>query len=57
MQHLDKLYKKHDIAWFTPVELFKVPFLALVLVNRMRFYHSDIDVPSPLWCSHGMPMH
>jgi hypothetical protein len=27
MQHLDKLYKKHDIAWFTPVGLFKVPFL------------------------------
>lgn len=23
MQHLDNLYKQHDIAWFTPVELFK----------------------------------
>ncbi|XP_010241419.1 PREDICTED: uncharacterized protein LOC104586024 [Nelumbo nucifera] len=23
MRHLDKIYKQHDIAWFTPVELFK----------------------------------
>lgn len=24
MKYLDKLYKMHDISWFTPVELFKV---------------------------------
>lgn len=24
MRHLNNLYKQHDIAWFTPVELFKV---------------------------------
>ncbi|KAK6914280.1 Protein arginine methyltransferase NDUFAF7 [Dillenia turbinata] len=23
MRHLDNIYKQHDIAWFTPVELFK----------------------------------
>ena len=28
MKYLDKRYKKHDIAWFTPVELFKVRFCA-----------------------------
>ena len=24
MKHLDKIYKRSDISWFTPVELFKV---------------------------------
>jgi hypothetical protein len=40
MQHLDKLYKKHDIAWFTPVELFKVfpPAIGLLRSKRMRFF-------------------
>ena len=37
MKHLDKLYKKHDNAWFTPVELFKVRFSA---------YTGKEDVPS-----------
>ncbi len=29
MKYLDDIYKKHDIAWFTPVELFKVISLSL----------------------------
>ena len=32
MQHLDKIYKDSDIAWFTPVELFKVTIYICVCV-------------------------
>ncbi|XP_072965122.1 protein arginine methyltransferase NDUFAF7 homolog, mitochondrial isoform X1 [Typha angustifolia] len=34
MQYLDKLYKKHDIAWFTPVELFK-PWYAYAIAEAI----------------------
>lgn len=51
MQHLDKLYKKHDIAWFTPVELFKVLSL-LQQSKRTRFFQFGnclIDAPFSLY--------
>lgn len=36
MKHLDKLYKMHDISWFTPVELFKVRrlFSSIILTSK-----------------------
>lgn len=40
MQYLDTIYKKSDISWFTPVELFKVMFTLVhsgCLVNSLDF--------------------
>lgn len=33
MKHLDNIYKQNDVSWFTPVELFKVFYIVLVLVH------------------------
>lgn len=43
MKHLDKIYKDSDIAWFTPVELFKVKIISspclipLILIHIIGF--------------------
>lgn len=46
MQYLDAIYKKNDISWFTPVELFKVVSYTLVhsgcLVNSFDFQNFDL---------------
>lgn len=41
MKHLDKLYKLHDISWFTPVELFKVNIL------YFNFVLLNLDISRP----------
>ncbi|RLN25009.1 uncharacterized protein C2845_PM07G32310 [Panicum miliaceum] len=47
MQHLDKLYKKHDIAWFTPVELFKPWYAYAIAASILRT--ANLSVPLKIY--------
>ncbi|KAG8054254.1 hypothetical protein GUJ93_ZPchr0001g29314 [Zizania palustris] len=47
MQYLDKLYKKHDIAWFTPVELFK-PWYAYAIASSI-LRTANLSVPLKIY--------
>lgn len=37
MKYLDDIYKRSDIAWFTPVELFKVLSLSLTFCLSLLY--------------------
>ncbi|KMZ57318.1 hypothetical protein ZOSMA_87G00640 [Zostera marina] len=47
MKHLDKLYKLHDISWFTPVELFK-PWYAHGIAEAI-LRTTDLSVPLKIY--------
>ncbi|ONM35221.1 hypothetical protein ZEAMMB73_Zm00001d042393 [Zea mays] len=47
IQHLDKLYKKHDIAWFTPVELFKPWYAYTIAASILRT--ANLSVPLKIY--------
>ncbi|XP_062207847.1 uncharacterized protein LOC133909434 [Phragmites australis] len=47
MHHLDKLYKKHDIAWFTPVELFKPWYAYAIAASILRT--ANLSVPLKIY--------
>uniref|UniRef100_A0ACD5WI74 Uncharacterized protein n=2 Tax=Avena sativa TaxID=4498 RepID=A0ACD5WI74_AVESA len=47
MKHLDKLYKKHDIAWFTPVELFKPWYAHAIAASILRT--ANLSVPLKIY--------
>ncbi|KAF2953933.1 hypothetical protein DAI22_01g443700 [Oryza sativa Japonica Group] len=47
MQYLDKLYKKHDIAWFTPVELFKPWYAYAIAASILRT--ANLSVPLKIY--------
>ncbi|CAD6235377.1 unnamed protein product [Miscanthus lutarioriparius] len=47
IQHLDKLYKKHDIAWFTPVELFKPWYAYAIAASILRT--ANLSVPLKIY--------
>ncbi|KAM0946630.1 putative protein arginine methyltransferase NDUFAF7 [Dioscorea sansibarensis] len=47
MQLLDKLYKQHDIAWFTPVELFKPWYAHGIAEAIMRT--ADLSIPLKIY--------
>lgn len=47
MKHLDKLYKKHDISWFTPVELFKPWYAHAIAASILRT--ANLSVPLKIY--------
>ncbi|KAJ0972429.1 hypothetical protein J5N97_020388 [Dioscorea zingiberensis] len=47
MHLLDKLYKQHDIAWFTPVELFKPWYAHGIAEAIMRT--ADLSIPLKIY--------
>lgn len=47
MKHLDKLYKMHDIAWFTPVELFKPWYAYAIAASILRT--ANLSVPLKIY--------
>ncbi|XP_039122185.1 protein arginine methyltransferase NDUFAF7 homolog, mitochondrial isoform X1 [Dioscorea cayenensis subsp. rotundata] len=47
MKLLDKLYKQHDIAWFTPVELFKPWYAHGIAEAIMRT--ADLSIPLKIY--------
>uniref|UniRef100_A0A453G9D8 Protein arginine methyltransferase NDUFAF7 n=4 Tax=Aegilops tauschii subsp. strangulata TaxID=200361 RepID=A0A453G9D8_AEGTS len=47
MKHLDKLYKMHDISWFTPVELFKPWYAYAIAASILRT--ANLSVPLKIY--------
>ncbi|KAJ3693928.1 hypothetical protein LUZ60_009408 [Juncus effusus] len=47
MKYLDKLYKRHDISWFTPVELFKPWYAYAIAEAIMRT--ANLSIPLKIY--------
>ncbi|KAJ4810047.1 hypothetical protein LUZ62_022613 [Rhynchospora pubera] len=47
MKYLDKLYKMHDISWFTPVELFKPWYAYAIAESILRT--ANLSVPLKIY--------
>ncbi|XP_020573238.1 uncharacterized protein LOC110019764 isoform X2 [Phalaenopsis equestris] len=47
LQYLDKIYKQHDVAWFTPVELFK-PWYAHAIAEAI-LRTTNLSIPLKIY--------